>query len=82
MCPKTLFFLSLYIKTAKMFEYGNLLNPARHETVPLGVKAERQYHTITYNPSTVKAGETLHVMQGPETEEGHVDCPRQLETEL
>jgi hypothetical protein len=29
--------------------------------VPLGVKADRQYHTITHNPSTVKAGETLYV---------------------
>ena len=44
-----------------MSAYGNLLDPGRHERVPLGVKAERQYHTITHNPSTISAGETLYV---------------------
>jgi hypothetical protein len=59
---ETTFFFSVAVHTtAKMFEYGNLLNPAKHESVPLGVKAEHQYHTITHNPSTVKAGKTLYV---------------------
>jgi hypothetical protein len=44
-----------------MSAYSNLLDPARLDRVPLGVKAERQYHSITHNPSTINAGETLYV---------------------
>jgi len=44
-----------------MSAYGNLLDPARHKRQPLGLKADRQYHSITHNPSSIKAGETLYV---------------------
>lgn len=44
-----------------MSAYGNLLNPTRRERIPLGIKADRQYHSITHNPSTIGAGETLYV---------------------
>ena len=44
-----------------MSAYGNLLDPARRERIPLGVKADRQYHSITHNPSTIGEGETLYV---------------------
>ena len=44
-----------------MSAYGNLLDPARRQRMPLGVKADRQYHSITHNPSTIGEGETLYV---------------------
>ena len=44
-----------------MSAYGNLLNPSRRERIPLGAKADRQYHSITHNPSTINSGETLYV---------------------
>ena len=44
-----------------MSVYGKLLDPDRCKRVPLGVKGERKYHTITHNPSTVNEGQTLYV---------------------
>ena len=44
-----------------MSAYGSLLDPARRKRQPLGAKAERQFHSISHNPSMIKEDETLHV---------------------
>lgn len=44
-----------------MSVYGEKLNPSRRERLALGLKADRQYHSITHNPSTIGVGETLYV---------------------
>ena len=40
---------------------GKVLNPRRGNRVPLGLKAERQHHVITHNPSSAQPKETLYV---------------------
>ena len=40
---------------------GNLLNTSRINRISLGLKAERQHHVITNNPSSANPKETLYV---------------------
>ena len=40
---------------------GKILNTERINRIPLGLKAERQHHVITHNPSSANPKETLYV---------------------
>jgi hypothetical protein len=40
---------------------GQLLNTQRLNRIPLGIKAERQHHVITNNPSSANPKETLYI---------------------
>ena len=40
---------------------GQLLNTQRTERIPLGLKADRHHHVITFNPSSANPKETLYV---------------------
>ena len=40
---------------------GKVLNTSRTDKIPRGIKAERQHHVITYNPSSANPKETLFV---------------------
>ena len=42
-------------------ELGRYLNTERQKKVSHGLKADRYHEVITYNPSTIKPGETLDV---------------------
>ena len=60
-----------------MSVYGKLLNPNRSVRVPLGIKAERKYHSITHNPSTINSGQTLYV-RVPKLNQGILIVPGTL----
>ncbi len=40
---------------------GQYINPQRLNKTPLGIKATRKHHVITFNPSSANPGETLYV---------------------
>ena len=40
---------------------GQLLNTQRTNKIPLGLKADRSQHVITFNPSSANPKETLYV---------------------
>lgn len=42
-------------------ETGQYIDPMRMSKKPLGIKAVKKHHVITFNPSTANPGETLYV---------------------
>ena len=53
---------------------SNILDPRRLPRKTKALKADRTVHRITFNPSSAKSGETLHVTM-PKLGEGMVFVP-------